>query len=125
MLPNKTNEPQEALADHWDGILPDHIDSWDVENLISTIEEQLEDSPVIRDALEACSLQPTTRACWLAANSAVLVLLAHEIGQEVAADSAKINDEPEEPCDFPGCNKPSLPNDIWCADHRRLEDSRR
>jgi len=97
MATNKTNEPQEALADHWDGILPDHIDAWDVENLISTIEEQLEVSPLIQDALNKCNLQPTMRACWLAANSAVLVLLAHEIGQEVAADSAAIDAEEKKP----------------------------
>jgi len=96
-MAEKTNEPTEALSDHWDGILPDHIDSWDLENLISTIEEQLEDSPLIRDALNACNLQPTTRANWLAAASAVNVLLAHEIGQEVAADSAAIDAEEKKP----------------------------
>lgn len=82
------NEPPEAQFDHWAGILPDHIDQADVENLISTIESELEDNPAIQDALNACNLQPTTRASWLAAASAVNVLLAHEIGQEVARDNA-------------------------------------
>lgn len=33
--------------------------------------------------LEKCNLQPTTRAAALAARSAILVLIAHNIGQEV------------------------------------------
>src|SRR5579859_1444317 len=90
-MAEKTIEPPEAQFEHWAGILPAHIDAADVENLISTIEEALEDDPVIRDALNACNLQPTSRANWLAATSAVNLLLAHEIGQEVARD-----EEPEE-----------------------------
>jgi hypothetical protein len=127
----KTIELPAAQFDHWAGILPDHIDQADVENLISTIEQQFEDSPVIRDALGACNLQPTSRANWLAASVAVHVLLAHEIVQEVAADSAVINsDEPVYrlpelggQCDYPGCKNAALDDDVVCAEHRRHLDN--
>lgn len=72
--------------DHWGDVLPKQIDAEAVEILIFAIEEALSDSPSIKDALEACELQPTTRANWLAASAAVHVLLAHEIGQEVGSE---------------------------------------
>ncbi len=70
----------------WDDVLPEHIAPGDVENLIDALAEDLAHDPVIRDALEACHLQPTSRANWLAAQAAVIVLVMHEIGQEVARD---------------------------------------
>jgi len=66
-----------------------------IDTLRATIQEQLLTSPVITDALEACDLQPTTRAAWLAADSALNVILAHELGQEVAEDAARDEAEDE------------------------------
>lgn len=68
-------------------LLPEHIDEADVENLVSILHERIMDDPELRDAFEACNLQPTNRAASLAAMSAVNVLLAHELGQEVAGDA--------------------------------------
>jgi len=99
---------------YWAGILPEHIDAARVINLIDTIESQLSESPIIRDALEACELQPTTRPTWLAASAAVHVLLAHEIGQEVARD--QLGGE----CDYPGCTNTAPDTDTLCAEHRKL-----
>jgi len=66
--------------------LPDHITESNIEKLISSIAASLfygnTEEPV-GWALDACDLQPTTRAAHLAAEAAVCVLLAHEIGQEV------------------------------------------
>lgn len=70
----------------WDDVLPEHIAPGDVENLIDALAEALAHDPVIADALEACHLQPTSRANWLAAQAAAIVLVMHEIGQEVARD---------------------------------------
>jgi hypothetical protein len=73
----------------WDDVLPEHIAPGDVENLISAVTGELSMNPVIADALEACHLQPTSRANWLAAQAAVIVLVMHEIGQEVARDQPR------------------------------------
>jgi hypothetical protein len=84
----KTIEEQKRTAANvwWDeGIGPAPTGS-DIRNLVETITLQLYDSPMIVDALTACDLQPTLRATWLAASSAVHVLLAHELGQQVARD---------------------------------------
>jgi hypothetical protein len=89
-------DPTAPSAEFWKGLVADHIDGEDVNNLIATIEIELANNPVIVDALNACNLLPTTRANWLAAMSAVNVLLAHELGQTVARDMAVI-DEAEEP----------------------------
>lgn len=72
-----------------DELLPAHIDPADVENLVATLAAALADDPVIRDALEACNLQPTSRAGWLASQAAVIVLVMHEIGQEVTRDQRR------------------------------------
>ena len=98
-------------------LLPEHVGELEVEALVSTIYERLLDDPAITDALEACNLQPTSRAAWLAANSAVIVLIVHEIGQEVAEDSKHI-------CDAEGCEEIAQPDDIWCKKHRAEEDLR-
>ncbi len=82
-------ETPEAQFPYWAGILPERIDPADVDNLIATIEAELADNPAITDALKACDLQPTSRANWLAAASAVHLLLAHELGQEVARDAER------------------------------------
>jgi hypothetical protein len=82
-------ETPEAQLGFFDGILPERIDAAAVDNLIDAIQDQLRDNPGIQDALDACNLQPTRRAAWLAASSAVLVLLAHEFGQEVARDAVR------------------------------------
>ena len=64
-------------------LLPGHIDEADVENLVAILHERIMDDPELRDALKACNVQPTNRAATLAAMSAVNVILAHELGQEV------------------------------------------
>jgi hypothetical protein len=66
--------------------LPEHVNTRAVDTLIETIAAALayQSDPVITDALDKCNLQPTSRAVLLAAQAAVAVLLAHEIGQEVA-----------------------------------------
>jgi hypothetical protein len=87
-----TDDAPEARLDYWGGILPEHIDAADAHNLVDAIHEQLRDSPSIQDALYACNLDPTGRVAWLAAASAVHVLLANEIGQEVGHE---VPDEPE------------------------------
>lgn len=66
-------------------LLPEHIEEHAVETLVSVIHERIMDDPEIKDALEACNMQPTNRAATLAAMSAVNALLAHEIGQELAS----------------------------------------
>jgi len=60
--------------------LPDHILAADVEKLIEALALRIQGTTV---ELEACNLQPTSRPSRLAAEAAVCVLLAHEIGQEV------------------------------------------
>jgi hypothetical protein len=70
----------------WEDVLPEHIAPEAVEALIGTLADTLAMDPGIVDALEACHLQPTSRANWLAAQAAVIVLVMHEIGQEVARD---------------------------------------
>jgi len=65
--------------------LPEHLNRQALENLTLTITELLMygvNVPVTV-GYDASNLQPTSRAAWLAANAAVSVLLAHEIGQEV------------------------------------------
>jgi len=67
-------------------LLPEPMNERAVENLVVILHERIMDDPELRDALEACNLQPTYRAATLAAMCAVNVILAHELGQEVAAD---------------------------------------
>ncbi len=76
-------------------ILPEHISQASVVVLAAVICERILCDPEVKDALEACELQPTSRAASLAAMSAVNVLLAHEIGQEVAADMEQAEAEQE------------------------------
>lgn len=68
--------------------LPQHIDRDALERLTLTITELLEYGAHVPVSLayDASNLQPTSRAAWLAANAAVNVLLAHEIGQEGKSD---------------------------------------
>lgn len=77
----KPHEAPEAQTDFVKGILPTYISETAIDDLTYVIHEQIHDSPVIQDALEACNLDPTSSAAWLAAACAVTVLLAHEIGQ--------------------------------------------
>lgn len=68
-------------------VIPQHIDPIDVENLAATLAVLITEDPEMAGALEICNLQPTSRAAHLAANAAVNVLLAHEIGQEAGNES--------------------------------------
>ena len=73
--------------------LPGHIDEADLEILIhhvalmlaydTLVSDPSEEPPSLTKLYDACNLQPTSRAAYLAAHNAVLTLLAHEIGQEV------------------------------------------
>lgn len=54
-----------------------------LEDLTNEISEALLLDAEIWKHYEKCELQPTHRACALAARAAVSVLLAHDIGQEV------------------------------------------
>ena len=65
--------------------LPPHITPEAVEDLTNAIANLLDYASILM-FLDKCNLQPTSRARWLAAQSAVNVLLAHEIGQEVSDD---------------------------------------
>jgi hypothetical protein len=60
--------------------LPDHIQAIAIESLILALSLRIQGTVV---EIDACNLQPTSRASRLAAEAAVCVLLAHEIGQEV------------------------------------------
>jgi len=74
--------------------LPEHIDEKAVEKLITAMARSIERRYIWQ--MDACNLQPTSRAARLAAEAAVCVLLAHEIGQEVNSDLAGV---PETPVD--------------------------
>jgi len=66
--------------------LPDHVDAAAVEKLIAVLAYTLRGEAIdgsVAVYLDACNLQPTSRAALLAAEAAVAVLVAHEIGQEV------------------------------------------
>ncbi len=67
--------------------LPEHVSEEAVEALIDKLADYLLALRSLRPMLEACGLQPTTRAAGLAARAAVLVLVAHELGQTVREDS--------------------------------------
>ena len=64
--------------------LPKHIEAAQVENLVTALAKAIQDW--LTDSMEACNLQPTSRAARLAAEAAVCVLIAHEIGQEVGEE---------------------------------------
>lgn len=68
--------------------LPARVSQEAYQALVETISGALayEGDAIITDALNKANLQPTSRAVILAAQAAVSVLLAHEIGQEVAED---------------------------------------
>jgi len=72
--------------------LPKHIDEQAVEKLIRDLANRIYAN--MQTSLEGCNLQPTTRAAKLAAEAAVCVLLAHEIGQEVNSDLAGVPETP-------------------------------
>lgn len=92
------NEEPEAEREYWTHVVPEHIEATQVNNLISTLADQIYDGPFINDALLACGIEPTSRACWLAAAAAVHVLLAEEVGQQVAeARFERVRDEAEAP----------------------------
>ncbi len=63
--------------------LPNHIKQQAVENLIEALAKTIEFGSF---EMDQCELQPTSRAARLAAEAAVCVLLAHEIGQEINSD---------------------------------------
>lgn len=67
--------------------LPKQISQEAYQALVETIAGALayEGDAIITDALNKANLQPTSRAVMLAAQAAVAVLLAHEIGQEVGS----------------------------------------
>lgn len=69
--------------------LPEHVKPKAAEHLIDEIADEFLNPSTsdLQDALEACGLQPTTRAAGMAARTAATVLLAHELGQTVAQDS--------------------------------------
>jgi hypothetical protein len=66
--------------------LPSHIQESDVEKLIDRLDFLIRE--LMDEELDACNLQPTTRAARLAAEAAVCVLLAHEIGQEIGQENS-------------------------------------
>lgn len=70
--------------------LPEHVKEEAVEELIDELANYLLQAPGLKPALEACELQPTTRAAGLAARAAVLVLVAHELGQTVASGESAL-----------------------------------
>jgi hypothetical protein len=72
--------------------LPKHIDEKAVEDLINDLANRIYAN--MKTFMEGCNLQPTTRAAKLAAEAAVCVLLAHEIGQEVNSDLAGVPETP-------------------------------
>jgi len=72
--------------------LPEHIDEKAIEKLITALAKRIADGLVV--SMEACNLQPTTRAARLAAEAAVCVLLAHEIGQEVNSNPEAVPETP-------------------------------
>ena len=88
-------KPIATSNDQWTEVLECQRE---IDNLIATIAEQLDASPIVTDALMACGLEPTSRAFWLAADSAVNVLLAHDIGQTVGeGESPEAADETKAP----------------------------
>ncbi len=68
--------------------LPDHIRASAIEVLVTALAKVIQDG--VPDAMDSCELQPTRRAARLAAEAAVCVLLAHEIGQEVNSDPVAV-----------------------------------
>ncbi len=83
--------------DLWSGVeLPEHIDPDNIERLTEVIADKILQDAVVLQALDLCNLDPTTRAARLAAHAAVIVLLAHELGQEVAADFESIHGDETE-----------------------------
>jgi len=66
-------------------ILPEHVERPAADQLVAVIAEVLvyAGRVPITEAYDLCNLQPTTRAAILAAQAAVAVLIAHEIGQGV------------------------------------------
>lgn len=68
-------------------MLPGTITTQADQRALEDLERELADAIMldveIFKRLEKCNLQPTTRAAALAARAAVLVLIAHDIGQEV------------------------------------------
>jgi len=68
--------------------LPNHIRAAAVEALVTALAKTIQGG--LPNAMDSCELQPTRRAARLAAEAAVCVLLAHEIGQEVNFDLAVV-----------------------------------
>jgi len=60
--------------------LPDHVSEAAYHALVETIAGAIQSDVLITDAMDNASLQPTSRAAILAAQAAVAVILAHEIG---------------------------------------------
>lgn len=81
-----TNDPAAVEQEYWTNIVPAHMEAVRVNNAISTLADQIYEGPIITDALRACGIEPTSRACWLAAAAAVQVLMAEDIGQTVRDD---------------------------------------
>jgi len=72
--------------------LPEHIDEQAVEKLITAMARSIERRYIFQ--MDACNLLPTSRAARLAAEAAVCVLLAHEIGLEENADPNPVPETP-------------------------------
>ena len=66
-------------------VLPDNVNRAAADQLVAVIAAALmyAGNVPITEAYDNCGLQPTTRAAILAAQVALSVLIAHEIGQEV------------------------------------------
>jgi len=64
--------------------LPDYVQAKYVDQLIEALAIRIQGAVI---ELDACELQPTSRAAHNAAMAAVLVLVTHEIGQEVGNDA--------------------------------------
>lgn len=80
-----------------DAVLPTHVSQDAYVALVETIAGALiyEGNPLITDALDACNLQPTSRAAILAASATAAVLVAHEVGQEIGDDEISEQREDE------------------------------
>jgi len=90
---------KDAEIEFWTNVVPEHLDPMNVSILISTLADEIFEGALITDAMTNAGLQPSSRACWLAASAAVHVLLAHEAGLNVASNRAE--DEGYRPDELP------------------------
>src|SRR3990167_8452782 len=86
--------------------------------LVAVLARRFQESPTLTQALEAADLQPTETAAHLAAQAAIAVLLAHDLGQTTVKRTPKAQAptnrrQPQAPAPqkkkmylCPTCNKP-------------------